>query len=89
MYGSNYTYNDGSKMIWASGSDSIKDLDDVECWVLVEDESFRVCVGEFNVTNRHDRNALGTEIRYSTQSGEWDVAELGYGGFKVSSSSTH
>jgi hypothetical protein len=57
MYGSNYPYYVWSEMIWASGSDSINDPDDVECWVLVEDEHVRVCVGEFDVTNRHDCNA--------------------------------
>jgi hypothetical protein len=87
MYRSNYTYYDGNKMIWPSGSDSINYPYDVECRVLVEDENVQVCVGEFNVTYRHDCNALGTDIRYSTQSGEWDVVELGYGGFKVSLSS--
>jgi hypothetical protein len=45
-------------------------------------------VGELNVTNHHDCNALGTDIHYITHLGELDVAKLGYGGFKVSSSST-
>jgi hypothetical protein len=68
MYGSNYTYYDGIKMIRDSVSDSINDLYDIECWVLVEDENVRVCVGEFNVTNRHDCNALRSDIRYIMQS---------------------
>jgi hypothetical protein len=63
MYGSNYSYYDGSKMIWPSGSDSINDPYDVESRVLVEDENVRVCVGEFNVTNRHDCNALDSTAR--------------------------
>jgi hypothetical protein len=71
---------DSSCKIWASGSEKHSDPEDVKCWVLVDSAKVRVCVGEFDLTNRQNSN--DAEIRYSTRAGQWDIVELGNHGFK-------